>query len=402
MNVLWITSVYPSADHPGSGVFHETQVQALLSQGVKVTVICPIPESPFFIRLFKKQYKKRDGEELSYVRKGVKVYRPRYLAIPGQLRWAQPDLRIAACISRTLEEYDLKPDLIHAHFAMPSGGAARLVAKEKEIPWLLTLHGSDVNIYPHYSKGAMRVFTEAVTEASAVLAVSARLKSKTTELTGIEGNVLPIGVNLAKFAKFTESKDELRRRLMLPTDKKLVVFVGRLTKAKGVNELVNAMEHVSEDIAFVFVGDGPEKEKLVKHKELNRRLFLTGQVENEQVRSYLVAGDVFALPSYTEGMPTVLIEAIALKIPVICTAVGGVPELFGPYANLLIAKKSVQSLVERIEDIVFGGVYTSKQQQYLYEHIQKNYDVNRNASLLAELYQEIINEGNDVSWRKWL
>ncbi|WP_327833725.1 teichuronic acid biosynthesis protein TuaC [Bacillus salipaludis] len=391
MKVLWITSAYPSDSQPGSGVFHETQVQALRSLGVDVTVICPVPRSTAFIRPFRNVDKRYKDIPSKYQRKGVMVYRPYYLALPGQLRWAQPDKRIAAAVLKTIEDHELAPDLIHAHFAMPSGGAARIVAAEKGLPWILTLHGSDVNVYPHYSSSAKRAFLQSVKMADSVLAVAGNLQRKTKELAGRESSVLPIGIDLSQFQQPDQSKQQMRRVLGLPVDKKIITFIGRLTEAKGVFELAQALEFLSNDVAIVFVGDGPAKEKLSRNPEFKNRLFIAGQVDNAKVRDYLFASDIFALPSYTEGMPTVVIEAIALKIPVICTAVGGVPELFGDHRDLLIETKSVSSLVQRIHDIFNRNLYTPRILQDLYEHIQKNYHAHTNAIQLKEIYIKQLN-----------
>ncbi|MGB9944490.1 glycosyltransferase, partial [Bacillus subtilis] len=186
MKVLWITSVYPSSQKPGEGVFHETQVQALYMQGVDVTVICPLPVNPAPLRLLKKKYRQTRTVPEYEERKGIPVYRPPYTALPGQLKWAQPHRRIAKSVLRTIEKYSLAPNLIHAHFAMPSGGAAAVIAQRLKVPYVLTLHGSDVNIYPHYSKGAFRAFDMAVHAAAKVLAVSDALKAKTKEMTGAD------------------------------------------------------------------------------------------------------------------------------------------------------------------------------------------------------------------------
>ncbi|GHH99510.1 teichuronic acid biosynthesis protein TuaC [Neobacillus kokaensis] len=390
MKVLWITSVYPSDKQPGAGVFHETQVQALTRLGIEVTVICPVPRNPKLMEYVKKQYRVHHEIPLMYRRKGVTVFRPRYLALPGQLRWAQPDKRIAASIYKTMSDYKIKPDLIHAHFAMPSGGAARIVAEQIKRPWILTLHGSDVNIYPYFSTNAKKAFQQSVIKANHVLAVGENLKTKAKELTGRDSMVLPIGVDLSAFQQETEPKQQLKNRLQLPENKKIITFVGRLTKAKGVFELLQALDCLSDEMAVLFVGEGPAKEKLMQHPELNRRLFLTGQVENHRVRDYLLASDVLALPSYTEGMPTVVIEALAAKIPVICTAVGGVPELFGEYRHLLIEKESVTDLVQRINDVLYGNLYTKTIQEELFEHIQAHYHVNHNAILLNTEYKRTL------------
>jgi len=386
MKILWITSVYPSDEKPGLGVFHETQVQALIRLGLEVTVICPVPRHPALIRYVKKQYRANKKMPFKYLRRGVTVYRPPYLALPGQLRWAQPDKRVAASVLKTMYEYEIKPDLIHAHFAMPSGGAARIVAEQKKLPWILTLHGSDVNIYPFYSASAKKAFEQSVQAANLVLAVGESLKIRTKELAGRDSIVLPIGVDLSRFQPAEETKKQIRRRLQLPEEKKIVVFIGRLTQAKGVFELAHSLQWLSNDVAIVFVGDGPARDKLRQHPDFNRRLFLTGQVENERIKDYLFASDVFALPSYTEGMPTVVIEALALKVSVICTAVGSVPELFGEHRQLLIESKSVSSLVNRINDILNRKLFTPQVQHELYEHIQKNYHVDHNAVLLKAAY----------------
>ncbi|MBT2736021.1 glycosyltransferase [Bacillus sp. ISL-7] len=390
MKILWITSVYPSDKKPGLGVFHETQVQALIRLGVEVTVICPLPRHPTLIKYVKKQYRVNNEIPVKYLRKGVTVYRPSYLALPGQLRWAQPDKRIAASILKTMSDYEIESDLIHAHFAMPSGGAARIVAEQKKLPWILTLHGSDVNIYPNFSAGAKKAFEHTVQAANLVLAVGESLRIRAKELAGRDSMVLPIGVDLSRFQPADETKMEIRRRLQLPEEKKIVVFIGRLTQEKGVFELAYSLQWLHNDVAIVFVGDGPAKDKLRQHSDFNRRLFLTGQVENERVSDYLFASDVFALPSYTEGMPTVVIEALALKVPVICTEVGSVPELFGEHCSLLIESKSVSSLVNRINDILNRNLFTPQVQHELYENIKKNYHVDHNAVLLKAVYKRTI------------
>lgn len=112
-----------------------------------------------------------------------------------------------------MKQRDLYPDLIHAHFAMPSGGAAAVVSESAQIPYVLTLHGSDVNVYPHYSKGAFKAFKRAVGSASVVLAVSHKLQEEAKKLSGFDSSVLPIGIQLSRFQGNEETKEEIRKRL---------------------------------------------------------------------------------------------------------------------------------------------------------------------------------------------
>ncbi|AMA54055.1 teichuronic acid biosynthesis protein TuaC [Bacillus inaquosorum] len=385
MKILWITSVYPSSLKPGEGVFHETQVQELQKLGLDITVICPRPFHSAPVRMLKKAYRKKDARPEYEIRKGVPVHRPFYRAVPGQLKWAQPHRRIASAVLKTMKQRDIHPDLIHAHFAMPSGGAAAVVSESERIPYVLTLHGSDVNVYPHYSKGAFKAFNRAVGSASAVLAVSHKLQEETKTLSGFDSSVLPIGIQLSRFQENEQTKEEIRKKLGLPLDQRLAVYVGRLVREKGIFELSEAIESLKEPPKAVFVGDGPAKSLLIQKGHI-----VTGQVPNHKVRDYLLAADMFVLPSYSEGMPTVVIEALALRVPVICTDVGGVASLFGKHQHLLIKPKSAQALAEAITLYEHEQIWKPEVADDLYEIVQAQFDAGKNAKALHHQYQTVM------------
>jgi teichuronic acid biosynthesis glycosyltransferase TuaC len=388
MKILWITSVYPSKEQPGNGVFHETQVQALKKLGVDITVICPTPQNHAVLRVLKKTYKRKN---LPYheVRGGVEVYRPIYTALPGQLRWAQPDKRIAKAILKTIQDKNLQFNMIHAHFAMPSGGAAHIISKTLQKPWLLTLHGSDVHIYPSFSKSANKAFQRSVHSADEVISIGRNLAQAAKVKTGRETLVLPIGINLSRFQAQEMPKERIREKLQLPADKKLITFIGRLVKEKGVYELADSLNRLPDEMAVVLVGDGPARDVLKKHEQYGKRLFLPGQISNDKVKDYLQASDIFALPSYSEGMPTVVIEAISMNVPVICTPVGGVPDLFGEFSHLLIQPKSVDSIVERVLDYHSEKYDLSVIKGKLFQYVQDNFHVDRNAEILEKHYRNL-------------
>jgi teichuronic acid biosynthesis glycosyltransferase TuaC len=390
MNVVWITSTYPSEQNPGSGIFHETQAQSLKKLGVQVEVICPKPVNLPFIRGLKKQYRMNENVPAYENRDGIPVHRPSYRAVPGQLKWAQPHKRIAEAVLRTMKAKSLNPDLIHAHFAMPSGGAAAIVSESADIPYVLTLHGSDVNVYPHYSRSAYQAFLFASRSAREVLAVSEELKKKAEKMAGISSTFLPIGVDLHRFQKPDKDKQELRRAHELPTDKIILTFVGRLVKEKGVYELAEAVNRLDNKYFAVFIGDGPEKEAL--QSSLGEKAKFTGQIANSLVTEYLSLSDLFVLPSYREGMPTVVIEALALEVPVLCTAVGGVPSLFGRHKDILVNPRSADELFEAIVAFTEKEAYTPELAKELHDKIHLEYDADKNAKSLVTHYQRVLNE----------
>lgn len=398
MNVLWITSSYPSEQNPGMGIFHETQAQSLKKLGIHVEVICPKPVNLPFIRGLKKQYRMNENVPAYEIRNGIPVHRPSYRAYPGQLKWAQPHKRIAGAVLGTMKANSIKPDLIHAHFAMPSGGAAAVVSESAAVPYVLTLHGSDVNVYPHYSKSAYQAFLLAVRSASAVLAVSKELKEKAEEMAGVSSTFLPIGVDLHRFQKPKLDKKELRLANGLPADKIILTFVGRLVKEKGVFELAEAVKRLGSQYFAVFIGDGPEKEAL--QSILGDKAKFTGQIANTLVTEYLALSDLFVLPSYREGMPTVVIEALALEIPVLSTAVGGVPSLFGRHEHLLVNPRSVDELLEAIAAFTEKDGYPPEIAKELHEQVRLEYDADRNAKSLADHYQKALNHFKESSIMK--
>ncbi|MEB2270603.1 glycosyltransferase [Bacillus safensis] len=393
MKVLWLTSVYPSEKHPSEGVFHETQVQELLKQGIEVTVICPNPVNPPVLRMLKASYRQKRDMPEQEVRSGVTVYRPPYPALPGQLKWAQPSKRIAASVLRAMQRHQLSPDFIHAHFAMPSGGAAAVIQKETKIPYLLTLHGSDVNVYPSYSKGALAAFETAVKQASAVLTVSEELAKKTNEMTKVEAKCLPLGIPLQSFSRTEEDQEGIRKRLGLPLQDKLVVFVGRLVKEKGLLELADAVSSM-DGVKAVFVGKGPLSKEL--SERAGASIILPGQVPNEQVRDYLMAADLFTLPSYSEGMPTVVLEALALKVPVIATRVGGLPSLFSTYQHLLVEPRSTRQLKEAIHACLYENRWNEQVKTDLYEMVHTEYSSEHNVKLLIQQYEKVLNQSTSI------
>lgn len=393
MKVLWLTSVYPSEKHPSEGVFHETQVQELLKQGIEVTVICPNPVNPPVLRMLKASYRQKRDLPEQEVRNGVTVYRPPYPALPGQLKWAQPSKRIAASVLQAMQRHQLSPDFIHAHFAMPSGGAAAVIQKETKIPYLLTLHGSDVNVYPGFSKGAQAAFETAVKQASAVLTVSEELAKKTNEMTKVEATCLPLGIPLQSFSITGEDQEGIRKHLGLPLQDKLVVFVGRLVKEKGLLELADAVSSM-DGVKAVFVGKGPLAKEL--SERAGASIILPGQVPNEQVREYLMAADLFTLPSYSEGMPTVVLEALALKVPVIATRVGGLPSLFSTYQHLLVEPRSTRQLKEAIHACLYENRWNEQVKNDLYEMVHTEYSSEHNAKHLIQQYEKVLNQSTSI------
>jgi colanic acid/amylovoran biosynthesis glycosyltransferase len=215
---------------------------------------------------------------------------------------------------------EFKPNLLHAHFATEPTAAARDFARTLNVPFTFTAHGYDIFRKPPPD------FAARAADASAVVTVSranAQYIQQQFNVPPAKVHVIPCGVNTSLFKPAPEQ----------PNGVPLVVCVARHVVVKNLSLLLRALSILAEsNVTFraVLIGDGPCHEEL---KELSRDLRLDKQVEflgsatQDQVLPWLQRANVAVLSSQNEGMPVSLMEATACGVPVVATAVGGIPEL---------------------------------------------------------------------------
>ena len=134
----------------------------------------------------------------------------------------------------------------------------------------------------------------------------------------------------------------IRSKLGIADNERVILSVGRLSKEKAHIDLLAAFKRLREtnpeiNCKLIIVGDGPERARLEAAAEsfgLKERIVFTGQVRN--VETFYAAADVFVLPSHSEGSPNVLLEAMAARLPIVATAVGGVPEIVEDNVSALL------------------------------------------------------------------
>jgi colanic acid/amylovoran biosynthesis glycosyltransferase len=133
------------------------------------------------------------------------------------------------------------------------------------------------------------------------------------------------------------------------------VCVGRLSEEKGQMLLLEAVARVAEKnipIDLVLVGDGPlrgELEKLIEKYRLGAHIRITGWISNSEVRDEIVRARALVLPSFSEGLPVVIMEAMALRRPVLTTFIAGVPELVSSENGWLFPAGSLDDLTNALE-----------------------------------------------------
>ncbi|TFG26095.1 N-acetyl-alpha-D-glucosaminyl L-malate synthase BshA [Candidatus Thorarchaeota archaeon] len=244
-------------------------------------------------------------------------------------------------------------DLIHSHYAIPHAMAAYMAREIIKIPYVVTLHGSDVHtlgLDPAYKP----VVKYTVEKADAVTAVSEFLKKKAHEELGIEREIHVIpnfidtkafsqvkGVRLVVESGCVSLRGEEEAFEICPDDK-IILHASNFREVKRVVELVEIMRTVVDantNARLIIAGDGPtriEVERKIEELKLCNNIHLLGVKSNMQ--EIMCSADVFALNSTLEGMPLVLLEAMSCKLPVITTPAGGIPELVRPGIDGIVTK----------------------------------------------------------------
>lgn len=376
-----MTSSYPVEHSPADGIFVRTQAEALAAAGVQVEVFSPRPWVPLGFARISSKWKCYAMTPVRYELNGIPVYRPRYLAPPKANIWLAPHRTFVRLAKKTLTG---NYDVIHGHFAYPDGLAGVQLAKEWNLPSVLTLHGDDTNVHPLRNALARHRFCKSVQGAEAVVAVSNALARRAQALSDRMPVTLPIGIQFKKFSALP-TQAEARRLLRLPSGP-LILFVGRLLSTKGIGELLQVAPRLkAKGVTVVFVGTGPMAEQIRKTQNCH----LAGLVSNEKIPLFMRAADVLALPSYSEGLPTVLVEAGAANIPVITTTVGGIPELVTEERGWLIPAKCSRSLQDAIVAVISNRQEARCRATRLHEVVINHYDSVCNAQKLLELYHTL-------------
>lgn len=232
---------------------------------------------------------------------------------------------------------------LHAHFGTNSATVAMLAAEAGGLTWSFTLHGPEEFDAPRaHSLG------EKATRAAFAVVISSYGRSQLWRWTPLAAwdrvHVVRCGIEPNLF--LTPSP--------LPQGPLRLITIGRFSEQKGLPLLIDAMAMVREaapDITLTLVGEGalrPEIEARIAHAGLGTQVRLAGWLDENGVRRELAQAHALVLPSFAEGLPMVIMEALASGRPVIATAVAGIPELVTVETGLLIPAGDADALSEAV------------------------------------------------------
>lgn len=276
-------------------------------------------------------------------------------------------------------------DLIHAHAFLP-GIVAKLLMLTKNIPAVLTVHGTSINtqLNNFFSRALEKFILTQIRYNSQISVSQDFLKFKNINK---RINYIPNGVDIKLFDKRAGSKSKTP----------ILIFVGRLHPQKNLPKLIEAVKIVKEkmpDIKLLIVGRGEQKqliEKLVKKLHLRRNIKLVGQKTRLDLVRLYKASNLFILPSIYEGQPLTLLEAWAAKIPVVVSKTGDCQYLVKNGENGYLINDPKNS--SEIADVIKKAL-SNKNLEKLgtagYNLVKKNFSWDKSTELTMEVYKSVI------------
>jgi glycosyltransferase involved in cell wall biosynthesis/SAM-dependent methyltransferase len=364
MKIAVLTSSYPRFPGDGTSPFVKSICEALATLGHTVDVVAPF-----------------DVESQPTEKSKVQLHRFRYIwparfHIMGHARSLDADVRlkpltyflaplflIAAFLKLLTVTGKQKSQVIHVHWVVPNGVIAALVAKIRRIPFVVSLHGSDIFLAHKkwlFGMAARWVFSQ----AAGVTACSPDLKKKALELGAPEATVLLAwGADPAIF-KPAENQETLRRPLGWGQGI-ILTTLGRMVYKKGFDVLLKALPPLIDrhpNLQVVIGGDGPLRKDLMKLAEslgISGSVLFPGRIPWNEVPDFLAAADIFVLPSVQDasgnldGLPTVLLEAMGCGSAIVASDIGGVPLALQDHKNgLLVQPGSAAELTQALSGLL--------------------------------------------------
>ncbi len=317
MRILFFSNIYPIPGEPTRGTFNADLVRALREIGHDVRCLVPVswtnrranrPKTPDATAVYRTWY-----------------YPPRILRSQYHrfMAW-----RLRAPFRRMTRQWH--PDIIVAFWIHPDADVARQFARSIGVPVVAMAGGSDLLVLPRDRRRRQAV-ARVLQTVDGVITDGQHLANAAIELGADPARVVPFyrGVDARLFAP--GDKLAARQRLDVAPDIRLLLAVGNLVAVKGIDILLDALAQTSDaPWHLTVIGDGPDRQALERRATslgIGKRVTFVGRVAHDELGDWYRAADLLALPSRSEGVPNVLLEALACGTPYVATAVGGVAEI---------------------------------------------------------------------------
>ncbi len=293
---------------------------------------------------------------------------------------------------------EIKPDACLIFFSLPTGPIGWWIKKSLGIPYIVSLQGGDVPGFMNKELHIYHLLTGFITrnvwkKAEFVVANSEGLAKLAREfMQSANHKVIPAGVDSQVFSPIDKSNVKSKVKLL---------FVGRLVYQKGLDILFDALIKIKDKNLWYLniVGDGPLKKELIKKAKqlhLDKNIHFHGWKNREQLLRFYKNNDIFLLPSRDEGMPNVMLEAMASGLAIIGTKVSGLEEvIINDNNGLLVEKENPHELYEAIDSLIRNKNIVSELGNNASSFVKKNYSWRSVAQSYMYLLEYVSEKANE-------
>jgi len=287
-------------------------------------------------------------------------------------------------------------DILHVHYAIPHASVAYtaqqiLKSKKINLPYVTTLHGTDITLVGR-DPAFEPVIRFSLNHSNSITSVSESLKKDTLNTFKIDNKITVIP-NFINIKEYDVSREHCISKKYAPACEKILVHISNFRKVKRVEDVIGIFAKVREamPVKLILVGDGPERsamELLCRQLQLGHDVIQMGKIADP--KEILSVADLFLLPSETESFGLSALEAMAMKVPVISTNSGGLPEV-----NLQ-GKTGFLSRVGDVDEMAANSIRLLKDKNLWQEFSEnafnqaKKFDLDKVLPLYEKLYKQTL------------
>ncbi|SDK21455.1 Glycosyltransferase involved in cell wall bisynthesis [Halovenus aranensis] len=294
-------------------------------------------------------------------------------------------------------------DIVHLHNPIPLAAMIQMAIKCKRagVPYCITTHGisklpdtpdsEDLSRWqiPFFEYCFFKPYLSVLKNAAHLFALSEHDKQLLLEHFPEQSvSVTPNGVELNP----PEGNDieRAKQEFQIPKDKPILLFVGKIHKGKGIDDLIAIHKEIQVDHRTIVAGQPEDQRYVNKIESTEDSLEYVGYTTKSQLKLLYRRADIFVFPTRTDVFPLVVLEAMAAGTPVVSTTVGGIPEQVTSEVGILTQPNDPEEMAERTTELLKNETRLQQLSQNAYERIKANYTWNTVARQVAEEYRTII------------
>jgi N-acetyl-alpha-D-glucosaminyl L-malate synthase BshA len=287
-------------------------------------------------------------------------------------------------------------DVLHVHYAIPHASVAYtaqqiLKSKKINLPYVTTLHGTDITLVGR-DPAFEPVIRFSLNHSNALTSVSESLKKETLKTFKIDNKITVIP-NFINIKEYEMPREHCVKTKYAPNGEKILVHISNFRKVKRVEDVISIFAKVKKEVAakLILVGDGPEKamiEQLCRQLNISHDVIVLGKIADP--KEILSVADLFLLPSETESFGLSALEAMAMKVPVISTNSGGLPEVningkTGFLSNVGDVEEMAQNAMKLLGDEKLLDIF--RQNAFIQA---KKFDIAKILPLYEKVYNQLL------------